>query len=327
MPFETAPTPEGEKEPRRKILTAEEHSQLNKNRRWLADQSGIGYERWSDEAVRNLAQVVPAPMLWKNRIMICVPLAELGYSFFWQMLTGAVKYIGWHIDNSLFMTNSGQFLPDAHNTMVKMALEIPGWNYLLFLEHDHSFSSDMLERVGEYTDPIVNGLYFNRMVEDPEPVIYYWNSTRTAIGRLQPFQMAPILEKRGIYTVDVVPMGCTAIRRDVFENWPKDIPYFAAPTSPANGKQMSDDVFFCRHAQEQGYEVKVDTRIECKHWGLVGIDSRFYTSWVRAMRKEGKTETVKEHIWEPETGNIQVADRPVVEIPVEKNGEAVKIDG
>lgn len=318
MPFETVPVPEGEKPPDQKILTADQHEQLNRNRRWLVEQTGIGYERWSDQAVRQMAQITPAPLMWKNRIMLCLPLGELGYSFFWQMLTGAVKHIGWHIDNSLVMTNSGQFLPDAHNTMVKAALEIPGWNYLGLLEHDHSFPSDLLEVASEYTDPIVGGLYFNRMVESPEPIVYYWNSNRTAIGRLQPYQMAPILEKRGLYTVDVVPMGCTFIRRDVFENWPKDIPFFAAPTSAINGKQMSDDVYFCRHAQNQGYEIKVDTRIEAKHWGLIGVDSRYYVSWVKQARKEGKTEPVPEHMWEPETGNIEVKNRPTVEVEREE---------
>lgn len=317
MPFETVPVPDGEKPPDSKILTPEQHDQLKRNKRWLVDQTGIPYERWTDAAVRQMAQITPAPLMWKHRTMICAPLAELGYSFFWQMLTGAVKDIGWHIDNSLLMTNSGQFLPDAHNTMIKAALEIPGWTRLTFLEHDHSFPSNMLELMGEYDDPIVSGLYFNRMVESPEPVVYYWNSTRTAIGRLQPFQMAPILEKRGLYTVDVVPVGCISIRRDVLENWPKDIPWFASPTSPSNGKQMSDDVFFCRHAQEQGYEIKVDSRIEAKHWGLLGVDSRHYVSWVKAMRKEGKTEAVPEHIWEPEAGHIEVKGRPTVDVPRE----------
>ena len=124
-----------------------------------------------------------------------------------------------------------------------------------------------------------------------------WNTGSTAIGRLQPFQMAPILENRGLYEVDVVPMGCTAIRRDVFENWPKDLPFYSAPTSPKNGKVMSDDVFFCRHAQDQGYKIKVDSRIIAKHHALVGVDDRFYVSWIKQMRKEGKTEPAEEKVW------------------------------
>lgn len=309
MAFQMQPVPPTKEDLERKpskIITAEENRNINASRDWLVKQTGIAKPYWSEEAVRQLMQITPAPILWKNRIALCIPLAEIGYTFFWQMLIGAVKYIGWHMDNNLVMTNSGQFLPDAHNTMVKAMLEIPGWNYLGFLEHDHTFPSNMLEIASEYTDPIVGGLYFNRVVEDPQPVVYYWNSTRTAIGRLQPFQMAPILENRGIYEVDVVPMGCTFIRRDVFENWPKDTAWFAAPTSPANGKQMSDDVWFCRHAQEQGYKIKVDTRIEPKHWGMVGIDSRMYISWFQAMKREGKTGPVEEHVWEPEAGNIQV---------------------
>jgi hypothetical protein len=319
VPFITQPSPNGS-EPEKKVQTAEDFARLDRNRRWLVEQTGIRESYWTDKAVRQVAQVMPEPMTWKNRIMICCPIGELGYSFFWQMLTGQVKHIGWHIDNSLLMTNSGQYLQDNHNTMVTAALQIPGWNYILFMEHDHTFPTNTLELVGEYSDPIVGALYFNRVAEDPQPVVYKWNPTRTAIGRLQPYQMAPILEKKGLYEVDVVPMGCTAIRRDVFENWPKDLAWFASPTSATNGKAMSDDVYFCRHAQDQGYPIKVDSRIIPKHWGLIGIDERMYVSWFRQMQKEGKTAPVADHVWNAREDPVAMAeavvadpDKPVVE--------------
>jgi len=296
--WEIGPAAPGPKKKPSKIVTSKQDSDLIKSRKWLAEQTGIDEVRWTDSAVKQMQQLTPAPVTWKNRVMICAPLAELGYTFFWQMLVGQVRHVGWHIDNSLLMTNSGQYLPDAHNSMVKACLEIPGWNYLLWMEHDHSYPSNLLELIGEeYTDPVISGLYFNRVIEDPQPVIYNWNPQRTAIGRLQPYQMAPILEKRGLYEVDVVPMGCTAIRRDVFENWPKDIPFYAAPTSPKNGRVMSDDVWFCRHAQDQGYKIKVDSRIIAKHYSLVGVDDRFYVSWIKQLRKEGNTGPREEKVW------------------------------
>src|SRR5439155_12740999 len=132
MQFQPGPPPKDDTRKTSKLVTPDEAHRLERSRDWLAEQTKIGRHYWSDEAVRQMQQITPAPLLWRNRIMICAPLAEVGYSFFWQMLTGAVKHIGWHIDNSLLMTNSGQFLPDAHNTMVKAALELPGWNYLLF---------------------------------------------------------------------------------------------------------------------------------------------------------------------------------------------------
>lgn len=312
MPFQIQPAPPDPNAPKKQILTAEDFTRLDKNRKWLVEQTGIRESYWTDAAVRQIAQVTPEPLLWKNRIMIMCPIGELGYSFFWQMLTGAVKHIGWHIDNSLFMTNSGQYLQDNHNSMISAALEIPGWTHGLFIEHDHSFPTNLLEIISEYEDPIVGALYFNRVVEDPQPVVFNWNPTRTAIGRLQPYQMAPILEKRGLYEVDVVPMGCTAIRRDVFENWPKDLPFFSSPTSPKNGKAMSDDVFFCRHAQEQGYTIKVDSRIIPKHWGLIGIDERMYVSWFKQMQKEGKTAPVADHVWKAGEDTIPMSEIKVV---------------
>ena len=111
----------------------------------------------------------------------------------------------------------------------------------------------------------------------------------------------------------------------MFENWPKDIPWFSSPTSPKNGKAMSDDVYFCRNAQEQGYPVKVDSRLIAKHIGLIDVDERFYVSWVKMKRKAGETEQVPEKMWEPSEGKIPFQTELQVETPqlAAMNGEAV----
>src|SRR5437879_3707942 len=84
----------------------------------LVEQTGIPHAYRTDEAVRHMPLEAAPPLLWPTRTTICAPLAEVVYTFLWQMLTGAGKYIGGHLDNNLLMTNSGQFLPDAHNPMV-----------------------------------------------------------------------------------------------------------------------------------------------------------------------------------------------------------------
>lgn len=265
-----------------------------KNRNFLAEKTSIAPSLWSDEAVRFVMASTPDPLLWKNRIMIAVPLGELGYARFWQQLT-TVNHIGWHIDQGLFVSNGGQYLPGSHNKLIADCLKRDDWNYILFLEHDHEFPANMLETVGTYTDPIVGGLYFNRVPEDPQPVCYNWNSNRTAIKRLQPYEVAPMLDKPGLYDVDVVPMGCTAIRRDVLEQWPMEVPWFHAPGADRRDTdQMSDDVWFCRKAQEQGWTIKVDTRILPTHMGLVPFHAGMYIKWFEYMKSQGKTAPVVE---------------------------------
>lgn len=266
-----------------------------KNRAWLAEQTRIPEHFWSDEAVRFVMAHTPEPMLWPNRIMIAIPLGELGYSRFWQMLMAQVKHLGWHMDQSLIVSNSGQYLPGAHNKMIAECLKRDDWDYMLWLEHDHEFPSNLLELVGHYTDPIVGGLYFNRVPEDPQPVVYNWNADRTAIRRLQPYEMYKLLEKPGLHTVDVVPMGCTAVRRDVLETWPNELPWFHAPGGQRRDTdQMSDDVWFCRQAQELGWPIKVDSRIIAKHYGLVAFDAGYYIAWVNKLKADGKTSPIGE---------------------------------
>lgn len=278
-----------------KKSVAEVVDKTPENRKWLADHTGISEALWTDDATRFVMANTPDPLLWPNRIMIAIPLGELGFSRFWQMLFASVKHVGWHIDQSLVVSNSGQYLPGSHNKMIAECLKRDDWNYLLFLEHDHEFPNDLLERVGHYTDPIVGGLYFNRVPDDPQPVAYNWNSNRTAIKRLQPYEMYHILDKPGLYDVDVVPMGCTAIRRDVLENWPEEVPWFHAPGSDRRDTdQMSDDVWFCRKAQEQGWSIKLDSRVTPTHFGIVPIHAGYYVKWTEHMKREGKVKPVEE---------------------------------
>lgn len=270
--------------------------QLDKNRLRLAEATGIPNQMWTDEAVTWIMSWSPEPIYWKNRLMIAMTLGELGYSAFWQRLT-TLKHLGWHLDQSLVVTNSGQYISDSHNKVAQMVLDRDDWDYLVWLEHDHEFPPNMLEIMSEYTDPIVSGLYFNRDINDPQPVAYKWNSDRTAIRRLLPFEMGEILEegKRGLYDCDVVPMGCIAIRRDVLEQWPEELPIWHAPSSAHKfSSSMSDDVWFCRQAQDQGWPIKIDSRIIAKHYTMVPFDERFYLSWFNQMRREGKTEQVEE---------------------------------
>lgn len=235
------------------------------------------------------------PTHWPNRLMIIIPCGEYGPSRFWQRLM-TVQNIGWHIDAGMVMTTGGAYIQDAHNKAVADALKNPNWDRLVWLEYDHEFPYELLEHIARWPreKPIIAGMYVSRNIELPLPVVYNWRNDRTSIESLQPYEIAPLLENRGLHRVDVVPMGCTSIRRDVFEEWPDHIPYYAVATSKQpSGGIMGDDVWFCRNAQDQGHEIYVDSGLEVAHLGLVPVNFSVYAGWVAKMKREGKTSKIE----------------------------------
>lgn len=230
--------------------------------------------------------------------MVIVPCGEFGLSLFWQKMVSReskIEWIGWHIDKGYVDTTGGAYIQDAHNMAIEKALQIPDWTHLLWLEYDHEFPENVLEYVAHWPDyPIISGMYVARSIVAPTPILYNWNEDRTAISKLQPFEVSRLLEKRGFHKMDVVPMGCCCIRRDVFEKWPEDIPYYAVATSKRRtGGVLGDDVWFCRHAQDQGYRIYVDSNLEVAHYGVIPYNFSAYVAYVAKLKREGKTKPVE----------------------------------
>lgn len=218
------------------------------------------------------------PETWPHRLFISIPIGELTYSWFWQNLH-TVRGYGWHVERGLWSSLSGGMIHQNHVQLVHDALKVKGWDRLVFLENDHSNPPDALFKHSQYTQPIVAGLYVQRKVEEPLPVIYYWDQGRNNIYRPTPEQMNKMLSEPGLYEVDVVGFGCISIRRDVLENWPKDIPMFSTPMNPRGTNLMSDDTWFCRIAQDNGYTIWVDTSLQVDHFALLPIGAPLFVRW------------------------------------------------
>lgn len=226
-------------------------------------------------------------------LLIGIPVAELGYSVFWQKLC-ANRDFGYLISQGRVMTLAGAYVHGSHNSMAKEALgdKVPPWKRLLWLEHDHEFPPDVFQRHAAYKEAVVAGLYCLRDIAEPLPVFYNWDAGRANALHLNAAQVKQMLDDRRLYPVDVVPMGCTSIRRDVLEQWPTDQPMFNSFTNP-RGATMSDDVWFCRIAQDNGWSIYVDTALRVKHITQVPIDDAFFVSWwnrvgvKRAAEKHG----------------------------------------
>lgn len=178
----------------------------------------------------------------------------------------------------------GVYTPQAMRSIIMSLLKIPEWKRVLILEQDMICPPDTILKHAMHTDPVVGSVYFqhapphhcNVMIQHP---------TLGNTAHLKPIGIATMLQKPALYKVDVVGMGCTSIRRDVFENWPADLPFFrnAFEDSAINDEftqgEVSHDVWFCKEVRKQGYDIYLDSSIICQHLTEGSIGPQHYLGY------------------------------------------------
>jgi hypothetical protein len=218
-----------------------------------------------------------------NDLLVVMPLGELGYSRYWQMLM-INRDFGYLNFTRRVLTQSGAYPHAAMNDLLKRALDakdpsIPKWRRVLILEHDHEFPLDVFRKHAAYKEPIVAGTYVLRNIDEPLPVFYNWDAARANALHPTAAQVNKMLfESPGLHEVDVIPVGCTSIRRDVLEDWPEGQPFFSSFSNAALST-ISHDVFFCRVAQDHGWQPMIDTTLQVDHYVLFPIGVPYFRNW------------------------------------------------
>lgn len=211
-----------------------------------------------------------------------MPCGELGYQRYWQMLM-THRDFGYMIFTRRIKSLAGAYTHASPNVLIRESLDPKltpvKWNRLLVLEHDHEFPFGFLRKHAAYTQPIVAATYILRSVEEPYPVFYNWDAGRANALNPSVAQINHmIFEAPGLHEVDVVPMGCTSIRRDVLENWPEGQPYFSSYTNQGLST-ITHDVFFCRVAQDHGWQPMIDTSLQIEHYVPVPLNVQYLKNW------------------------------------------------
>lgn len=182
----------------------------------------------------------------------------------------------------------------ARNTIVRRALE-NGSEWVLFLDDDHVYPSDLLFRLLAHEQPMMCSLYLGR-AQPFAPVVY---SHRAEDGLYDSIDLTQ-LPDQGLLKVHACGGAGTLIRSEVFRaisdepNW-----YEHGHVGEWNA---SEDIIFCEKVQAAGFDIFLDLEARLGHMS----PSAVWPSWV-------------DNEW---AVGFSVADGLRLYCPIERNAEA-----
>ena len=226
-----------------------------------------------------------------------MPWGELGYQAYHASLDSNPDF-GYLVNQGRVFPGLGGYTHSNPQNLLLGAMKgvlngrrVPLFKRVVWLEHDHTFPADVFQRHATYAKPYVSGLYVFRDAAEPLPVIYKWSDNREAAAMYNAEEMDAMgifdddldSPRRGLHRVDVVPMGCLSVAREVYEQWPSGKPYFSSGISPS-GTVIGHDVFACRTAQDAGWPIFVDTSLRVKHFACIELDDSYFKRWYQQVR-------------------------------------------
>lgn len=177
-------------------------------------------------------------------LTICVPCQDSVSSLFAKSLASLTSELSAKgVKHYLYFLN-GTVISDSRMQLVSDSIK-NGTEYILWLDSDMVFPSDIFFRLYKHKKDIVAATYSTR-VNPPKSVSF-----------IDEFDLDKRLEKTsGLHSVFAVGMGCMLVRTEVFKNLPK--PWFSHEWDNDADAFVGEDIFFCKLAYNNGYEIFVD---------------------------------------------------------------------
>jgi hypothetical protein len=211
----------------------------------------------------NKIEEIPAPMPEKSDEPVKSPNKDLiliGTTCYRTILVRTAQTI---IDtlkkypNTEHAFQNGVFVHENMNNLVKLAQE-KNASHIFFVEHDMVFEPDTLERLLEQDKDIISANYNFRCLP-LQPMIYQ----KGVDGEL--YRMTYAIWPKETFKCYGVPTGCALIKMNVFDKIKP--PYFFFEHKEDGGIAMSQDIYFCKKANEAGLEVWCDPKVLVGHIG------------------------------------------------------------
>lgn len=203
------------------------------------------------------------------RILIAVPCMDSVPSQFAQSLATLNK-----VEECVVAFQMGSLIYNSRNYLATAAVKMEA-DYVLWLDSDMVFSSDVLQRLWKDRDKgdIITGVYYRR-VEPYKPVLFSKLSIENDQCQWEDYNDFP--EDR-IFEVEGCGFGCVLTPTNVFVDV---INRFGNMFSPIGG--VGEDLSFCWRARQCGFKIVADPSIQLGHVGHYVIDKGFYDVYAKA---------------------------------------------
>ena len=154
---------------------------------------------------------------------------------------------------------------DASRNMVAEYAMNHGYDYILWIDSDTIIPKDTLTRLMDADKDIVSGVYAYKILAGKNVVAKRYSDKEADI--YEDVTVKEIKERHRTkerILVDAVGFGCVLTKTDVFRKI--ENPWFIYT------QHMGEDIYFCRKAQDAGFEVWLDTGVLCGHIGTVNYN-------------------------------------------------------
>ena len=152
---------------------------------------------------------------------------------------------------------NGIFIHQNQNNIVDFAVE-NNFDYVLFVEHDMNFEPETLNKLLADDKDIICANY-NFRSEPRQSMVFRFNEK----GELENIPQRELPKET--FEAGAIPTGLTLIKTSVFSKLKK--PYFFYEYDEEGRMKSSQDVYFCRKAQEVGYKIYCNPEVVTGHIG------------------------------------------------------------
>lgn len=192
---------------------------------------------------------------YKNAQFLVLDNSPPGRDLSKQFKEARIPYIKTEHTNSV-----REMLVRDHNFLRKKAIE-EGFDYWLSLEQDIIAPKDVVQQLLSNKKEIVSGTYFNFSHEKedniPKPDMFVLIDPQDETFKVTRRMLFEDLWPSRLIKVHITGVGCILIHKSVLEK----IEFHFDPKI-----SVYDDVWFCKDAQKNGFEVFLDSRVLCQHF-------------------------------------------------------------
>ena len=158
------------------------------------------------------------------------------------------------------LSPSGYAVDVSRNIIAKYAMENQ-FDYILWVDSDMIIPPDTLAKLLSHDKDIVAGVYALKLLNNKDAVVKRFKQDEDEYENVT---IKEIRETKDLMKVDGFGFGCVLTKVSMFEKIP--YPWFIYT------QEMGEDIYFCRKAQNEGYELWLDPTIRCGHIGQINYN-------------------------------------------------------